>query len=232
MRAALALALGLTLLCGAIALLVCGSVHRPARLLGTSHAVRARIALGGMLGAALGRDTMLLVGDSRVEALPSPALAAGSPLFVVNAGVSGASAQAWLELLPARAGDEPRYGTAVWWAGLNDLLYGRANDATVADYVSRVALRLRHHARRVLVVEQIPVRLGSVAESQALDARLAAVNAEVRARLARDPGLSIFAIHDRLRDADGQLARWCSDDGLHLNAAGNAWLVRRIRESR
>jgi len=227
----LGLALGLGLACSIVAWLVCGSVHQPARLLGVTNAVRARITLGSLLSSALGREGVLLVGDSRIEALPSPSSSDRAPRFVVNAGVSGTSAHAWLELLPSQTADGSRYGAAVWWAGVNDLLYGTASEAAVADDVSRIALRLRHHARRVLVLEQSPVRLDSVARSRSLDARLVAVNLRVAERLAREPGLSVLAIHDRLRDADGQLARWCSDDGLHLNASGNAWLVQRMREA-
>ena len=212
-------------------MLVTGSVHLSARLLGTSRAVAARVALGSTLGAMLGRDTMLLVGDSRIEALPTPTRASGAPLFVINTGASGTSARAWLDLLPSWAAGDSRYEAAVWWAGVNDVLYGRVSEAAVAESVSLVALRLRHHARRVLVVEQIPVRLASVAESRPLNARLAAVNGQVRRRLAPETGVSTLAIHDALRGADGQLAGWCSNDGLHLNAAGNAWLLQRILEA-
>lgn len=230
---ALALSLLGVLVCGgaATAALVGASVHASIRVLGRDNAIAARIEAGLTLAQVAGRDGVLLVGDSRVEAMPRPALHGAAQTLVVNAGVSGTTAEVWTAVLPPRS-SRRLYATAVLWAGVNDLLFGRATAAEVAARISHLALRLRQYARRVRVVEQIPVRLAQLDASHAFNARSAEINAQVRARLRREPGIAIVPLHDALRAPDGQLSPTYSDDGLHLNPKGQGQLLRHLETTR
>lgn len=217
---------------GAATVAVLGaSVHASIRVLGRDNAIAARIEAGLTLAQIAGREGVLLVGDSRVEAMPGPALHGAAHTFVVNAGVSGTTAEVWTAALPPRSSSR-RYATAVLWAGVNDLLFGRAAAADVATRISHLALRLRQYARRVRVIEQIPVRLAQLDASHALNARSAEINAGVRARLRREPAIAIVPLHDALRAPDGQLSPTYSDDGLHLNPKGQGLLLRHLEATR
>jgi lysophospholipase L1-like esterase len=227
-------ALALCLVCvlvfaGAVTAAIVGaSVHASIRLFGRDTAIAARIEAGLTLAQVAGRKGVLLLGDSRVESMRPPALHGAAYTYVVNAGVSGTTVETWATLLPPRSSTR-RYATAVFWAGINDLLFGRTAAAQVATRISQVARRLREYAQRVWVVEQIPVRLAQLDASQALNARLTEINARVRAQLRREPAITIVSLHDSLRDPDGQLSSSYSRDGLHLNAKGQAQLLRQLR---
>lgn len=222
--------LGVLVLAGAVTAAVVGaSVHASIRLFGRDAAIAARIEAGLTLAQVAGRKGVLLVGDSRVESMRPPALHGPAHTYVVNAGVSGTTTEAWTELLPPRSSTR-RYATAIFWAGVNDLLFGRAPAAEVATRISQIARRLREYAVRVWVVEQIPVRLSQPDASHALNARLAEINAKVRTQLRREPAIAVVSLHDALSEADGQLSSTYSRDGLHLNAKGQAQLLRLLRQ--
>jgi lysophospholipase L1-like esterase len=213
---ALALCLLGVLVCAgaATAAVVGASVHASIRLFGRDAAITARIEIGLALAQIAGREGVLLLGDSRVESMPPPALHGVARTYVVNAGVSGTTTEAWTALLPPRSSTR-RYATAVFWAGVNDLLFGRPSAAEVATRISQIARRLRQYALRVRVVEQIPVRLAQLEGSNAMNTRLAEINARVRAELRREPAIAIVPLHDALSAPDGQLSPAYSGDGLH-----------------
>jgi lysophospholipase L1-like esterase len=224
--------LGVLVLAGAVTAAVVGaSVHASIRLFGRDAAIAARIEAGLTLAQVAGRKGVLLVGDSRVESMRPPALHGAARTYVVNAGVSGTTTEAWTELLPPRSSTR-RYATAVFWAGVNDLHFGRPSAAEVASRISQIARRLRQYAQRVRVIEQIPVRLAQPDASHAMNTKLAEINARVRAQLQREPTIAIVPLHDTLRAPDGQLSPTYSRDGLHLNAKGKQLLIRHLVATR
>lgn len=206
--------------------LLYGSMYRLSSWLGPSRAIEWRVELGLRLGQARSKRALLLAGDSRLE-IDGPLLRTGG-WTEINVAMGGTALSDWDEWLVERPAAR-RYDAVIFWAGINDFLHrGAAVDAT-AEHLAAIARRLRRYARRVFVLEQIPVRVPpQEGDAVHLSVQIAELNRGVHERLAGASSVTIVAAHDELRAPDGLLQRWCSDDGLHLNAEGRAWLRRRI----
>lgn len=207
--------------------LLYGSMHRLSGWLGARNAILWRAELGLRLGQAHAGKTLLLAGDSRLAMLDGPLIEAGR-WHEVNVAIGGSTAAHWHQMLADRS-NGACYDAAFLWAGINDLMHQHAPAEATVEHVVAVALRLRDYAQRVFLLEQIPVRLAGKEDfSRTLSARVVEVNRGLHERLAGEPNVIIIATHDALRAPDGLLERWCSDDGLHLNEKGQAWLRQRI----
>lgn len=203
-----------------------GSMQRLSSALGARSAVQSRIALSGWWGRLQRKETLLLAGDSRIEGLGGAVLA-GAGWHEVNTGIGGTSAADWRVFLGS-PGPHPRYDAALFWAGINDFLHHDAGAQDVASHVLAVTRELKQYADRVVVLDQIPVRVGPKARAERLSQRVAELNTRLYELLAHEPNVTLLRVHDALRASDGLLEPWCTDDGLHLNDAGDAWLRRRI----
>jgi lysophospholipase L1-like esterase len=105
--------------------------------------------------------------------------------------------------------------------GCNDLIEGRPVAEIAADY--RAIVRALGPA--VVVESVLPVNTTLIHEP--LDnAQIAALNGHIRA-IAAEAGVRYVDVGAALSDAEGQLDRRFTSDGLHLNGAG----YRRFREA-
>lgn len=210
------------------AVVLSAPMSRLSRWVGPRNAVVARVELGLWWAGLRSRKTLLIVGDSRFEVLEASVPERGG-WQAVNVAMSGSTAADWHALLAERDAAE-RYDAALLWVGTNDFVnHDAAIEPTVGHAVA-VARRLGSYARRVVVLEQIPVRLASDVTSRRVSARVVELNRGLHERLAREPGVHVAPLHAALLAADGLLAPWCTDDGLHLNEQGNTWLRRRIED--
>ena len=97
------------------------------------------------------------------------------------------------------------------------------------DKVVGAARGLLSYARRVYVLEQIPVRFASkrlISEKISDDVRQ--LNVGVAHKLSQEKAVSIMQLEEALRAPDGLPVRLGLGDGLHLNERGRRWLSERL----
>lgn len=211
-------------------LFVLSSPQRMRDWVGLRPAVQLHTELGLLWDRSPSQRTLLLTGDSRLQELSGPLLEQ-SAWREVNVAQGGSTAGQWAQALEDR---KPRavndtYDVAILWVGINDFLnHASAMEAT-AEHIVTAARRLRGYAKRVIVLEQIPLRMPwDIEASRLLSEKVARLNPVLRARLSAEQGIELATIHDALRAPDGLLVPWFARDGLHLSDEGRRWLRRHI----
>lgn len=221
------IASGIVVALAIVSLYLCSSMQRSQRWLGATRAVRLHSAIGLRISRLLSERAVLLVGDSRIESLRWP-LHGYEGWRATNVGIGGTTAAMWSDWLAGSPSTTP-YEAAVLWVGVNDLLTRGADVSATEDKVVGAARGLLSYARRVYVLEQIPVRFASkrlISEKISDDVRQ--LNVGVAHKLSQEKAVSIMQLEEALRAPDGLLCDWASGDGLHLNERGQAWLSERL----
>jgi lysophospholipase L1-like esterase len=105
----------------------------------------------------------------------------------------------------------------VFYAGDNDLAYGRSPQQVLADFEDFVALVQRDLPATEIAFVSIKPRL---ARADLLP-KVQDANARIRRFIARQPGLSYIDVHTPMLDAKGRPRRELyRHDGIHLNREG------------
>jgi lysophospholipase L1-like esterase len=177
------------------------------------------VALGDSTAVGVGADR----GGGYPERLAQRLAAAGTPVRLVNLGVSGATAEDLRKTqVPRLAGEAPALVTI--GIGLNDVVRGRplaefARDLEVAaDAIART--------KAVVVVSELP-DLSRAPSAQiapaALARRIAAYNATLR-RVAERHGFAVGPVEVATRRAFAARPELFAQDGFHPSARGyEAW---------
>jgi lysophospholipase L1-like esterase len=194
------------------------------RVVGIEAAMGLRVRSGLAAAALLGRRGLVMLGDSRFESLGIDWLQADDRM-VVPAALAGATARGWNDALRC-ASFAATPTTLVVWLGVNDMVNERASGAeTLRRLQAIVACAQQGAANRVLLLEQIPVRLSPAVENARIEQELRAINAGLDELAQRSDRVELLPLWSRF-GGDGATAACadCYDDGLHLNARGEAFL--------
>lgn len=191
-----------------------------ARLVGLEAAAGLRLRSGLCAARMLARRPIVLLGDSRLEALG----AGGSEVrgrVVVPATLPGSTARFWAATVRTTA-LEAAPATYVVWLGVNDLLHDRADAGTVLSSLRAITDRaLQAQESSVVVLEQIPVRLPNAGEAARIDRASQAVNQGL-VRIARTRSrVTVVPLFERFA-ACGE----CYADALHPSARGEREIGR------
>ncbi len=157
----------------------------------------------------------IVVGDSLALWLPAEALPRDR--FWLNQSISGETTTHILRRLHYFANTRP--DTIHVMAGINDLRQG-ATDAQVVSNVHQLLTRLRqqHPQAKIVLHSLLPTRLGRLPSD-----RIHRVNTYL-AYLANQQGAIFVDLQPTFADAQGQLRRELTTDGLHLSHQGyDAW---------
>lgn len=201
-------------------------MHWPIRLLGAERAASLRVRLGVIAAHALGRRPVIMIGDSRFDQLGFAGLGTSDEL-VVCAGFGGATARGWNAVLSASArSSQP--ATFVVWLGVNDLVNEVASGGDATRHLEAIIDRLaRATPHRVLVLEQIPVRLPASPEQDRVAEAVVEINRALAALTARFPKVELVPLWARFGGGAPAAASPCRDcyaDALHLSEHGDAVL--------
>jgi lysophospholipase L1-like esterase len=166
---------------------------------------------GAMAGGQGHNRLTVVVGDSLALWLPSETLPRDR--FWLNQSISGETTAQMLGRLHYFANTRP--DTIHVMAGINDLKNG-ATDAEVTRNLHQMLTQLRQqHPQAKLIVHSIlPTRWGNLPSD-----RIARVNHHL-AYLARQQGATFVDLQPSFADAQGQLRRELTTDGLHLSPQG------------
>jgi lysophospholipase L1-like esterase len=165
-------------------------------------------------------QNLLLVGDSRIEALQCDDIL---PKWnVLNLGVSGLTAKQLKASLEQWLVRSRQFHRAVVWIGINDILHHRREPEQVANEIGQIAGLLMDRTSRVAVIGQIPMFNDTSSDAvlwtnkdlnglqQALDARLEILN-----RTGKIDRLTLFSMDTETIPQDAY------SDAIHLSATGN-----------
>jgi lysophospholipase L1-like esterase len=183
------------------------------------HYQEARRALFASLPVPRGGVVML--GDSHVDWCEWRELLGRDD--VVNRGINGDTVAGLIgRVEPIVAG---RPGTIAIMAGINDLMAGRAADQVAERYRELVArIAAASPATRVVVHAVLPVNRALAGGGPDREV-IQALNARLRA-LCESGACTYLALDERLidaqGDAQGELARELTIDGVHLTPRGYA----------
>lgn len=164
------------------------------------------------LAAGQGRNRLtVVVGDSLSLWLPSEALPRDR--FWLNQSISGETTSQMLQRLSGFAATRP--DTIYIMAGVNDLKNGVSNGELVGNLRLMVyRLRQQHPEARIVVHSILPTRLANIPS-----ARVRLVNRLV-AHAVEQQGAEFVDLQPQFTDADGNLTRELTTDGVHLNSEG------------
>jgi lysophospholipase L1-like esterase len=171
----------------------------------------------------LSSQTLLLVGDSRVEALHCGAHLPG--WSVLNLGVSGLTARDLQSGLGSWIGWSPRFDRSLVWIGVNDLFHHHRSTAQVMQDLQAIVETLAARSTRVALVAPIPVLKDNARELvNTTNQGLSDVQQRLLVSLAgaSSPGavdeLVLVPMNATAEDRAGYA------DPLHLNSTGNAMM--------
>lgn len=164
------------------------------------------------LAAGQGRNRLtVVVGDSLSLWLPSEALPRDR--FWLNQSISGETTGQMLQRLSGFAATRP--DTIYIMAGVNDLKNGASNGELVGNLRLMVyRLRQQHPEARIVVHSILPTRLANIPS-----ARVRLVN-QLVAHAVKQQGAEFVDLQPQFTDADGNLTRELTTDGVHLNPEG------------
>jgi len=164
------------------------------------------------------RSDLIFVGDSITAA--GPWVAAFPNRRVVNAAVPGYTSVDMLAQLPSLRRDQPH--TYVLMAGINDLRHG-AKAESVAQRLALIRQALATPGQRLIQVSTLPCQIRSCGAA-ALDE----VDQLNRLLRRQTPAADFLDLTPDFLTAQG-LRPDFSSDGLHLNRAGYAQWLQRLR---
>ena len=198
-------------------------MHWPVRVLGLERAASLRVRFAFMAARVLGKRAVVLIGDSRFDQLGSAGLGSRDEL-VVCAGISGATARVWSSVLAA-TGPSARPATLAVWLGVNDLLNERTSARDTVRHLEAIADLLANGAQsRVLLLEQIPVRLPASPEAERIAAAVDEINRGLAAIAQRDARVELVPLWTRFGGGAAAGSDPCKDcyaDELHLSEHGD-----------
>ncbi|MCK1406659.1 SGNH/GDSL hydrolase family protein [Bradyrhizobium sp. 76] len=167
-----------------------------------------------------GAGSILVCGDSRVEAAFLPSSIAGTP--VVNAGIGGATISLIGEEV-ARIIAIHRVRLLVLSAGVNDAKIENRTTNSVSDFrnnLETVIKKLAPNAECIMLTSIPPVEKGKLLGSRFYDGDLICkFNNEIAACAERN-GLDFFDLARPMMNESRELAASLSIDGVHLNRFG------------
>jgi lysophospholipase L1-like esterase len=167
-----------------------------------------------------GAESILVCGDSRVEAAFLPSNIAGLP--VVNAGIGGATVSLIGDEVSRIVGAY-KVRLLVLSAGVNDAKKENRTICSVSDFRSNLEAtvkKLVQNARRILLTSIPPVENGKPLGSQFYDGDLICrFNGEI-ASCAEANGMDFFDLAALMRNESLELTEGMSIDGVHLNRLG------------
>lgn len=197
------------------------------RVIGYEATAALRIKGAVRMAQVLGRRPVVLLGDSRIEALGREAIGRADD-FVINAGISGTTARFWREALGASETDGAVY---IVWLGINDLMNAGTPHEIVLDDLRAIAQRLvQNGAKQVLWLEQIPTTV-KAARQAAVTLGIVEINRGLLDLVRSSPVVSVLPLHARVQASQdaGPAASWYAD-GVHLNERGSAQVRASLRE--
>ncbi|MBD2459415.1 lysophospholipase [Oscillatoria sp. FACHB-1407] len=155
----------------------------------------------------------ILLGDSLYLWYPSEQLAGDR--FWLNQGISGDTTAGVLRRLSAFANTRP--DTIHVMVGINDLRRG-ATDAEVINNSRQIMRQLRrnHPNAEIIIHSILPTRLAAIPSS-----RIHRINTTIAA-IAKQERVDYLDLLGYFADAQGDLRRDLTTDGLHLNPRGYA----------
>jgi lysophospholipase L1-like esterase len=185
--------------------------------------VSLRVRFAFMAARVLGKRPVVLIGDSRFDQLGSAGLGSNDEL-VVCAGVAGATARVWSSVL-ATTGPSARPATFVVWLGVNDLVNEGTTARATVRHLQAIADQLAQGAQpRVLLLEQIPVRLPASPEAERIAVAVDEINRALAAIAQRDARVELVPLWTRFGGGAAGGSDPCKDcyaDALHLSEHGD-----------
>lgn len=164
------------------------------------------------------------IGDSFVQGFTVSAVAAPA----VNYGIGGDTTVGMLARIP-QYGSLETARAIVLLGGFNDLWH--RDEADIAKNFEKM-LALIPASRPVIIVGVFPTDPRVVAAFDGMNARIKSLNKGLAQVCADDARCRFVDIGGELVDAEGMLNPELHDgDGLHLNAAGNAVLIRALKDA-
>ena len=153
----------------------------------------------------------VLLGDSISQWFPIDRLS--NDRFWLNQSISGDTTAGVLRRLAAFRQTRP--DNIYLMVGINDLRRGTSN-ATVLNNLRQIVRRLKqnHPQAQIVTYSILPTRFGIVPGD-----RVHQLN-EALASMSRQEGAAFVDLQPIFADAQGQLRRELTTDGLHLNANG------------
>ncbi|HEY9761114.1 MAG TPA: GDSL-type esterase/lipase family protein [Trichocoleus sp.] len=153
----------------------------------------------------------IIVGDSLSLWLPPEWLSRDR--FWLNQSISGETSAQILRRLPNFAATRPN--TIHVMAGVNDLKQGASDEAVVNNLrLIMQQLRQQHPQARIVMYSILPTRLPRISSD-----RIRRVNQQV-AVIAAQQGVDYLDLQSEFVDAQGNLDRALTTDGVHLNPQG------------
>ncbi|MCU0566025.1 MAG: GDSL-type esterase/lipase family protein [Oculatellaceae cyanobacterium Prado106] len=165
-----------------------------------------------MMAAGQGNNRLtVIVGDSHALWFPLEQLSRDR--FWLNQGISGDSTAGVLERINTFAQTRP--DTIHVMVGINDLRQGKT-DPEILVNVQKIMVQLRrnHPTAQVFVHSILPTRLPAIPSN-----RIRWLNYNI-ASLAKQEGVNFLNLQPAFADANGNLRRTLTTDGIHLNARG------------
>jgi lysophospholipase L1-like esterase len=166
----------------------------------------------------------VIVGDSLGLWLPAEPLPHNR--FWLNQSISGETTSQILSRLHYFSQTRPQ--TTHVMAGINDLKNG-VSDVQVLDNFQQILIRLhqQHPQTEIVVYSILPTRWDNLSSD-----RISHLN-QALGRLARYQGAQFVDLQPSFADAQGQLRRELTTDGLHLTIAGyDLWRAALVSYSR
>jgi lysophospholipase L1-like esterase len=153
----------------------------------------------------------ILVGDSLSLWFPSQSLPQGQ--FWLNQGISGENTQQILQRLSTFSQTRP--DTIYVMAGTNDLRQG-ISDRAILNNLQQILRHLRqtHPQARVIVQSILPTRLPAIPNQ-----RIQTLNQHIAA-IAQQEGCNYLNLYPLFTNAQDQLRRDLTTDGIHLTLRG------------
>jgi lysophospholipase L1-like esterase len=179
---------------------------------------------------AMPGGAVVFLGDSRMwRAHVSDMVASAEP--VVNLSIGGDTTRGLLNRM-GRYAHFDRASRFVVGTGVNDLSH--FDDDTIVSYYEKVLSSLASFGKRITLVAIYPINEGRYTQANSTwvsgfkttNKRLRAVNERLRQLSQQFPRTDYIDANQAVSDPDGNLRAAFSEDGLHLNAAGNtAWVA-------
>ncbi len=155
----------------------------------------------------------IIVGDSLSMWFPTDKLS--KDRLWLNQGISGENTTQILRRLKYKDFAQTRPDRIYVMAGINDLRQGVDDQTILANHRQIIRVLLQGHPQAQVIVQPIlPTRFAAIP-----DRRLRYLNQQLEIISAQE-GASFLNIYDSFLNAEGQLRRELTTDGLHLSPEG------------
>jgi lysophospholipase L1-like esterase len=155
----------------------------------------------------------IMVGDSISMWFPPDRLS--KDRLWLNQGISGENTTQILRRLKYQDFAQTRPDRIYVMAGINDLRQGVDDQTILANHRQIIRVLLQGHPQAQVIIQPIlPTRFAAIP-----DRRLRYLNQQLEIISAQE-GASFLNIYDSFLNAEGQLRRELTTDGLHLSPAG------------